>query len=163
MRKTIQFQSEDILKWSALLFSFSFCLGLAVNSISFAIFVVVSFVITIKEIVSKEHKFSRSYLSIPILLFFSILFIRELFVDPQNVFGFFLERNIAFLLLPLAIGLQANKINKFLPIILKAFVYGCVFNLTVNCLYAVYRGLIIHEEGINVWYFTSNSLLHHHH
>ena len=158
MRKTIQFQSDAILKWSAFLFSFSFCLGLAVNSISFAMFVLVSFAITIKEIVSKEYKFSRSYLSIPILLFFSILFVRELLVDPQDAFGSFLERNIAFLLLPLAIGLQADKINKFLPLILKAFVYGCVFNLMINCFYAVYRGFIIHPGGINVWYFTYDFL-----
>jgi O-antigen ligase len=40
------------------------------------------------------------------------------------------------------------------PCILKAFLLGALINVSTNFIYAIYRGVIENEQGINFWYFT---------
>lgn len=152
------FKNIDILQWSAILLSFSFCLGIAVNSIAFVLFIAVAFIITIKELLNKKVQFDKIDMNYPLIIFFLIMFIRELTLEPEYAFTDYLKSDFAFLLLPLAIGFQMKKLRKHIPIILITFVFGCLFNSIINLIYAFYRGFIIPEDGINIWYFTYNLL-----
>ena len=147
------FSSLNFFKWSLLLFSFSFSLGIAINSVAFGILILASIIIFINDYKSKVIVFKKEQFYYPLILFFLIISVREYVADTLNFFRF-LNRYSPFLLLVILIGVHNNKVLIQRKNILGSFVYGMFFNLIVNWIYAIYRGVITHPSGINFWYFT---------
>ena len=146
-------EKADPLKWATALFALSFTLGIAINSIAFSIFVFIGTVITLNDSFKGRIKVDFNRFNMALMALFLVIAIRETLAGtvniPDAVFSY-----ISFLVLPLIIGFQANKIIGYLPIVLRFFLIGCVVNATVNLGFAVYRGILIRDEGINFWYFT---------
>lgn len=92
-----------------------------------------------------------------LVLMFAIILIRELVVNRTEA-GMVVFDYAAFLILPLVISFQSRKLQSLLPKILLVFLGGCVLNATVNLGYAIFRGIINNESGINFWYFTYDFL-----
>ena len=147
-------QNIDYLKWSFVIFALSFSFGLAVNSIAFVILLVVSTGYIIKDLKKGNLQFDKSSLNISLLIFFTYLVFREIFAN-EGTFELFIKYS-GLLLIPLAIAFNSKRLSSCIPLILKAFLVGCIINLTVNWGFAIYRGIIIREEGVSFWYFTYN-------
>ena len=143
----------DFLKWSAVLFSISFSFGIAMNSIGFFLFSLVAVFITVNDFVQKRLKFHFKMVNVFLIVLFIIIGVRELTIDSNLATGVAFYY-LAFLVLPLFIGFQSSRIVDYLPIILKAFLIGTLINVCTNIAFAIYRGIIINEQGINFWYFT---------
>ncbi|NAS10970.1 O-antigen ligase family protein [Poritiphilus flavus] len=146
-------KNVDLIRWSAAIFAMSFSFGIAVNSISFFLFVFAGIAISINDIVRKRDLPSLKQFNFPLIVFFAWIAIRETFVSPSEAFQVVFYY-LAFLIVPLVIGFQAQRLKKELPIILKAFLLGCIINAMVNLGFGIYRGVILNESGINFWYFT---------
>ncbi len=143
----------DLFQWSALLFSISFSFGIAANSIGFALFLLIGSAITISDLRQKKGSFDLKTANLFLVAFFAIIFIRELLVDWNESLGIIINY-IPFLGIPVIISFQAKKLKKITPVVLKVFLVGCLLNVSINLSYAVYRGIIENEQGINFWYFT---------
>jgi O-antigen ligase len=147
------FKSLNFFKWSLLLFSFSFSLGIAINSVAFGALVLVSIITFVGDCKLKEIICRKKQFYFPLVFFFLVISVREYIVDVGN-FLYFLNRYSPFLLFVIIIGVFKNRVLIQIRNILGAFVYGMILNLIVNFAYAVYRGIIIHQSGINFWFFT---------
>jgi len=143
----------DLFQWSALLFSASFSFGIAANSIAYALFLLLGTAITISDFWHKKGSFDLKTANLILAAFFAIIFIRELQVDWNESLGI-ITNYLPFLAIPVIISFQAKKLKKITPVILKVFLVGCLINVSINLSYAVYRGIIENEQGINFWYFT---------
>ncbi|MGB6151700.1 MAG: O-antigen ligase family protein [Pricia sp.] len=145
------------LKWSAMLFAISFCLGLALNSIGMVIFLIAGITVSVKDLLSGELKWNYRELNYPLGLLFFVIFCREFFLTHTGwemaVLDYF-----SFLLLPLVIMLQSKRLQTFFPNIFLAFLVGCVLSASINVSYAIFRGFIMNNGGINFWYFTYDFL-----
>lgn len=146
-------RDTNYLKWSAVLLGFSFAMGIALNSIAFLIFVFIGITITIIDIVQGRAVFSFQKTNFILIALFMAICFRELSINiwtgPSIAFAY-----VAFLAIPVIIGFQGHRLNKYKSYIFQAFLFGCLLNVCINLLYAVYRGIIINEAGINFWYFT---------
>ena len=143
----------DLLQWSALFFSISFSLGIAANSVAFALFFLVGSVMTIRDFWNKQASFDLKTSNLILVVLFLVICIREISVNWDESYGI-IANYLSFLTIPLVISFQAKKLKNFTPSILKAFLFGCLINVSTNLLYAVFRGIIDNEQGINFWYFT---------
>lgn len=143
----------NYLKWAAMLFALSFSMGIAINSISFLIFIFLGITTTIIDIVQKRAVFYFGKINFVLIAFFIVICLRELTLDVHNGLAIVLGYS-AFLAFPIVMAFQARRLRNYRSLILKAFLFGCLFNACVNLLYAIYRGVIINEAGINFWYFT---------
>jgi len=143
----------NYLKWAAMLFALSFSLGIAINSIAFLIFIFLGITKTIIDIIQKRGVFYFGKTNFVLIAFFIVICLRELTLDVQDGLSIIFNYS-AFLAFPIVMGFQANRLENYRPLILKAFLFGCIFNASVNLFYAVYRGIIINESGVNFWYFT---------
>lgn len=143
----------NYLKWSAILLGFSFTMGLALNSIAFLLFVLIGITTTIIDIVQQRAVFKFQKTNFILIVLFIVICLRELSLDisagSSIAFAY-----IAFIAIPVIIGFQADRVKKYKSLIFQAFLFGCLINVSVNLFYAVYRGIIINEAGINFWYFT---------
>ncbi|MEK6152833.1 O-antigen ligase family protein [Flavobacteriaceae bacterium 3-367] len=148
----------DPLKWSAALFALSFTLGIAINSIAFFLFLFIGITITLNDVFKGNIKVDFKQFNLVLMALFLIIAIRETVEHASNIVDV-VYYYLSFLLLPLVIGFQANKMKGYLPIILKWFLIGCLVNATVNLGFAIYRGVLIRDEGINFWYFTYQFLV----
>lgn len=152
MKMKIDIYNLNYLKFSLLFFAVSFSLGLAINSISFGFLVVVMLVNVIKDKSYKKHEISK-YTKL-LLVFISVLIVIEA-VNNFYVLGHFvIHKAIAFLVLPILIDFNKDRIKGIINSVLFAFILGCVFNALVNWGYAFYRGVYLMVEGINYWYFS---------
>lgn len=146
-------RETDYLKLSVILLGFSFAMGIAFNSIAFLIFVLVGITTTIIDIVQRRVVISFQKTNFILIAFFIIIGLRELSLDLRT--GFSITYGyVAFVAIPVIIGFQGHRLIKYRYSIFQAFLFGCLLNACVNLIYAVYRGVIINEAGINFWYFT---------
>lgn len=143
----------NYLKWSAILLAFSFTMGIALNSIAFLLFVLIGITTTIIDIIQQRAVFYFKRTNFILIVLFIVIGLRELTLDIRTgssiTFAY-----VAFVAIPVIIGFQCDRLKNHRSYIFQAFLFGCLFNVCVNLFYAVYRGLIINEAGINFWYFT---------
>jgi len=140
-------------KWATCLFAISFYFGVAANSIGYGLFILLGLLNFTVNFKSYPKPIIKEKINLVLGLFFLIIFLRELISLQENETHNILI-NSAFLLIPLVFELNPKKIQVIYPFVLKAFVLGSSLNIVVNLLFAVYRGVIEIESGINFWYFT---------
>ena len=146
-------QPAELLKWTGILFSISFFLGIAINSIAFVLFSIVGLVISIIDLAKGELKTSIAKTNVPLLILFLIIVIREATIDMSGSL-LLVNRYASFLLIPLIFLFQAKRLSTNTDQFLRAFLIGAVFNASINLGYGIFRGIILNEEGINFWYFA---------
>ena len=154
-------KSRDIfslfLKWSAVLFGLSFCLGIALNTIGMVSFLLAGTLVSVKDAFGGKVNWNWKELNYPLGIFFLIIFSRELLLAQTGwqttILGY-----LSFLLLPLIIMLQSKRLKNWLPLIFLAFLAGCVLSASINLGYAIFRGFIMNNGSINFWYFTYDFL-----
>lgn len=151
--KTGHQQTRIFFQWSAILFACSFNLGMAANSIGFVLFLSAGALSLLHDVLTKRSAINFRGLNLSLLVFFLVIMIRELTADFQYGLGL-INTYLAFLMLPIVIGSRSELLKKDTPKILMAFVLSCILNALVNIGFAVYRGILIQEGGINFWYFT---------
>lgn len=142
---------------STIFFSFSFGLGIAINSIGFFLFCITGFVFCVKDFKSQNGTFKMVPLVALSITYFFFIFFREFLINFKTAPEIIVEY-IAFLLIPGIVLLQSNNLKTHIPTVLRAFLAGMLLNAMVNLGFGIYRGFIIKEEGINFWYFTYNFL-----
>jgi len=147
----------DPMGWAAILFAISFNLGIASNSVGFALFVFVGIVMTLLDMRSAHVRKFSGRLNLPPIIFFVIIVMRELVANPSYTLQI-VNVYLAFLIVPLIVWFQTERLKFALKNILLAFLFGCVLNATVNIGLGIYRGVIANEQGINFWYLTYDLL-----
>ena len=109
MNQTTLEQIQEIaepLKWAAALFALSFTLGIAINSIAFAIFVFVGIVSTFYDGLKGNIKVDFNRFNLTLIALFLVMVIRETVTGAANGLDVFFSY-ASFLALPLIIGFQA--------------------------------------------------------
>lgn len=152
---SLLFKEINFVKWAAVFLSVSFCLGIGINTIAYVLFITVGIVFTIQD---RFQKKSVQWKDFALLLIgvFVIIAVREVVAndDVMKV----LDKYLSFLLLPLVVVFQSKRLKNEIPVILKAFLIGCLLSAVINLGFAFYRGIIINPSGINFWYFTYDFL-----
>ncbi|WP_405384885.1 O-antigen ligase family protein [Maribacter sp. LLG6340-A2] len=147
----------NTLTWSAIFFSFSFGLGIALNSIGFFLFCASGVIYSIGDIRKKIVTFNGITVLFLIIGYFTLVVLREVIANvstaPEVVFYY-----LAFLFIPAIFLFQSKRLLKHHKVVLMAFVMGMVFNAFVNLSFGFYRGVFIRDNGVNFWYFTYNFL-----
>ncbi|CAN0586844.1 unnamed protein product, partial [Ectocarpus sp. 12 AP-2014] len=155
MRKKLIINLQQYLyfKWAAGLFAFSFFFGVAANSIGYVVFLLLGLLNFTINFKSYSKAILKEKIILILGLFFLIIFVREL-MNFQSIAIDSILMNSAFILIPVVVELNYKKIIDIYPFVLKAFVLGSCINVVINLFFAVYRGIIEIENGINFWYFT---------
>ena len=156
-RLTKNILQYNTLTWSAIFFSFSFGLGIALNSIGFVLFCATGFIYSIGDIRKKTLTFSSNIVLYIIIGYFTLIVLREVIANistaPEIVFYY-----LAFLFIPTIFLFQSKRLLKHHQVVLMAFVVGMAFNAFINLSFGFYRGVLIRDHGVNFWYFTYNLL-----
>ncbi len=149
------FQQTNFVKWTAVLFSMSFSLGIAINTIAFSLFLFTGVILTLRDVFQKKE-INLKRPGIILIGIFIIIALREISLneDAVKVIG----KYSPFLLIPLIVTLQSKRLKDERALILKAFLIGCLINALINLFFGFYRGVIIHPEGVSFWYFTYDFL-----
>jgi len=149
------FRQTDFVVWAAILFSISFSLGIAINTIAFFIFLSVGTIATFRDLFQKT-KIKLKGTSILLIGVFIIIALREFIINEDAIK--IIAKYSPFLLVPLIVTVQGERLKNGLALILKAFLIGCLISAVVNLSFGFYRGVIIHPEGVSFWYFTYDFL-----
>jgi O-antigen ligase len=154
-RINLIFKQGDFVEWAAVFFSLSFCLGLGINTIAYILFLGVGIIFSIRDRFQKKPVNLKNS-GLFLIGVFIIIAVREVIANDDVIK--ILAKYLPFILLPLVVVLQSERLKNRIPIILKAFLIGCLLNAIVNLGFAFYRGVIINPNGINFWYFTYDFL-----
>ena len=149
------FREINFVKWAAVFLSISFCLGIGINSVAYVTFLSLGIIFTIKDRLHKKPVYLKEAGLFLICLFIFIA-IREAVANEDFIKN--IEKHLPFFLIPLIITFQIKRLKKEIPVILKAFLLGCLTSAVINLIFAIYRGVIMNSGGLNFWYFTYDFL-----